>query len=640
MNVVSFFIIAIDIEKEKKEMNNKEVSKQILHYVGGAENVSKASHCYTRLRLVLNDFSKANKAEIEKISGVRGVVEKGGQLQIVIGNDVDKLHEEFSVLLGNVSNDKSSEEQKGTLVDTLSAIFFPVIGLMCASGLIKGLMALCVACGWLSDASTTYMIINGIGDTVFYYLPAFLGYTTAKRFGGSPFLGVAIGLALVYPNILALASAKPISVLFANTPFALNVTATIIGIPTVVVNYSNSVFPVVISVWVSTYFEKTMKKVSPSVVKSFFPATATLLVMVPLTLIVIGPIVSVLSSLIATGISAFYAFSPILASIVIAFSWQLLVLFGVHGMLFPLIFMNLGMYGFDTIFPAAFACSFTQVASCVAMSTIEKDADKKSISLSAAVSAFFGITEPAIYGVTLPNKKAFISTLIGSACGGFILGLAKIKMYIMGGMGVIGFLNYISPEGDFSQIIFVILAVIVAMIVTAVLTVLLNKVSKDTNTTVQTEVSEDVSVVSPLSGIVHPLSECSDETFAKEIMGKGCFIDPKQDYVTAPVDGVVSALFPTNHAIGITADNGAEILVHVGIDTVELNGKFFKGLVKQGDKVSCKDRLVEFDSKAIRDAGYKMETMVIVTNSDRYNVSLQTTGQVSNGDVILKLERK
>lgn len=617
-------------------MDYKEVSKQILSYVGGLDNISKASHCYTRLRLVLNDFSKAEKTAIEKISGVKGVVEKGGQLQIVIGNDVDKLYEAFSSLMGNTNN-KPLNEEKTTVVDTISSIFFPVIGLMCASGLIKGLMALCVACGWLSDSSTTYVIINGIGDTVFYYLPAFLGYTTAKRFGGSPFLGLAIGLALVYPNILSLSSAKSISVLFANTPFELNVTATIMGIPTVVVDYSSSVFPVIVSVILSVYVEKVLKKISPSVVKSFLPATITLLVMVPLTLIIIGPIVSVLSSWIATLIANFYEFSPIIASIVIAFAWQLLIMFGLHGMIFPLIFMNLGMYGFDTIFPAAFPCSFTQVASCFALAFLEKNVDKKSISMSAAISAVFGITEPAIYGVTLPNKKAFIATLIGSACGGLVVGFAKIKMYVMGGMGIVGFLNYISPNGDFSQLICVVLAVVVSMVVTVVLTILLNKGSKNEKTDTQTKTC---TVLSPLTGEIHPLTESSDETFAKEIMGKGCFIIPENNCVVAPVSGVVSALFPTSHAIGITADDGLELLIHIGIDTVELDGQFFKALVKQGSKVLCGDSLIEFDSKAIIEAGYKLETAIIVTNSDSYTVSLVGKGHVTNKDAILKVESK
>lgn len=569
-------------------MKYESMIKSIIDNIGGKDNVNNVTHCYTRLRFVLKDNQKANKDKLENIKGIKGVVEKGGQLQLVIGNEVTEVYDEFCALSGLKENSQPTNEKK-SFVDTISAIFFPIIGLMCASGLIKGLVALLVALGIIDGSSTTYTIINGIGDAVFYYLPAFLGYTTAKRFNGSPFLGMAIGLSLVYPNILGLSSAEPISVLFANTPFAANVTATIFGIPTTVVNYSSSVFPVIISVLVAVQFEKFLNKNTPKVLKSFLPACITLLIMVPLTLIVIGPIVSILSNMIANGISAFYGFSPILASILLAAIFQILIMFGLHGMLFPIIFMNIGMMGYDIIFPACFVCSFTQIAACIALSLKDKNPDRKAIAMSAAISAIFGITEPAIYGVTLPNKKAFISSVIASGIGGIVIGIAQVKMYVLGGMGVIGFLNFISADSGNTQLIYVIIAVCVAMVATFILTLITNKNIDDT--TVEKTTNENItkdtetSVYSPIKGEVKELKSCSDETFANELLGKGVLILPSEGTVYAPFDGTIASVFPTKHAIGLKSNSGVELLIHVGIDTVSLNGKYFNALKKDNDVI-------------------------------------------------------
>lgn len=606
-------------------MKYERMVNSILQKVGGKENITNLTHCYTRLRFVLKDNAKADKPALEQIKGVKGVVEKGGQLQIVIGNEVSDVYDEFCQISGLKESPESGKNEKKSFIDTISAIFFPIIGLMCASGLIKGLLALLVACHALSDTSTTYIILNGIGDTIFYFLPAFLGYTTAKRFGGSPFLGMAIGLALVYPNILALSSAEPISVLLEGTPFASNVTATILGIPTIVVNYSSSVFPVIISVLVSVQFEKLITRYSPKVVKSFLPACLTLLIMVPLTLIVIGPIVSILSNLIANGISAFYGFSPILASILLAAIFQILIMFGLHGMLFPIIFMNIGMMGYDIIFPACFVCSFTQIAACLALSIREKDVEKRSIATSAGVSAIFGITEPAIYGVTLPNKKAFISSVVASAIGGIVIGIAQVKMYVLGGMGIVGFLNFISGDGSNAQLVYVVLAVCVAMVAAFLLTFVLNKdmakptaAQSDSSAPAQPAAAQENAIYAPVHGAVKALQTCSDETFASEMLGKGVVILPAEGAVYAPFDGTIASVFATKHAIAFVSDTGAEVLVHVGIDTVSLNGQCFNALKSDGARVKRGEKVLEFDINGIQQAGYSTEVPVIVTNSDDY----------------------
>ncbi len=616
----------------------------IIENVGGKDNIESLIHCYTRLRFVLKDPSKANKKALENQKGISGVVISGGQYQIVIGNHVEDVYKDV-VQIGSIKVNKeqpAGENKKSSFVDVISGIFLPIIGAMCACGMIKGLAALLVATGLVQDTSTTYTVIQAAGDSIFYFLPVFLGFTAAKRFGGNPFTGMVIGAAMIYPSIVGLASAEPISSLFAGSMFETSIVGTFAGIPLVGMNYSSSVFPILITTFVGVKLENAINKHTPKVLKSFFAPFITILVMVPATLIIIGPIISILSNVLATGISSFYGFSPIIASVLFAVLWQIMIMFGLHGMIFPIIFMNLAMYGYDFLFPATFVACFTQVAACVAMSLRTKDVEKKSVYISSAVSAIFGITEPAIYGVTLPNKKAFIASEIGCALGGLVVGFASAKMYVLGGMGIVGFINYISPEGSYSGVMTMALATVLAVVACFIITYLWIGKDQDQKVEEKQEVNqaeERNTVYSPLKGEVKALHEGSDQTFASGMMGEGIIVVPEEGVVRAPFTGVLTTIFPTGHAMGLCSNDGLEVLIHVGLDTVNLGGKYFTPMKKSGDEVRKGEVIVKFDLEKIKAEGYVIETPIIVTNSANYShITPSQLIKVNYGEKLMGIE--
>ena len=637
---ISIIVVLSRTDKGEYHMKYEALAHFIVENVGGKDNIESLIHCYTRLRFVLKDPSKANKKALENQKGISGVVISGGQYQIVIGNHVEDVYKDV-VQVGHIKVTKeqpAGENQKSSFVDVISGIFLPIIGSMCACGMIKGLAALLVALGAVQDASTTYTVLNAAGDSVFYFLPVFLGFTAAKRFGGNPFTGMVIGAAMVYPSIVGLASAEPIRSLFQGSMFETSVVGTFAGIPLVGMNYSSSVFPILITTFVGVKLERAINKRTPKVLKSFLAPFITILVMVPATLLIIGPIISILSNVLATGISSFYEFSPVVATVLFAVLWQIMIMFGLHGMIFPIIFMNLAMYGYDFLFPATFVACFTQAAACIAMSLRTHDEEKKSVCISSAVSAIFGITEPAIYGVTLPNKKAFIASEIGCALGGLVVGIASAKMYVLGGMGIVGFINYISPEGSYSGVMTMALATVVAVGVCFILTYLWT--GKDEDKKVEEKNTEEKNVVySPLKGEVKTLREGSDQTFASGMMGEGIIVVPEEGVVRAPFSGVLTTIFPTGHAMGLCSNDGVEVLIHVGLDTVNLGGKYFTPMKQSGDEVKKGEVIVKFDLEKIKAEGYVIETPIIVTNSANYShITPSQLTKVNYGEKLMGIE--
>lgn len=448
-------------------MAYEKLAKDIMAKMGGVENVKSVMHCYTRLRFVLHDESIAdsNKSDLEKLDGVSGVVKSNGQYQIVIGSHVDDV---FAALPSNSStqpkqNAPSEVNQKFSLIDFVNGVFMPVMGVLCATGIIKGVVTLLGVLKVLDVEGVTYVSLLALGDTVLYFFPVFLGYTAMKRFGGTPFIGMVLGAAMIYPTLISLATGEPIGVLFAGSLIEVKTMGALFGVPFVAMNYSSSVFPVIIGAFLAAQIEKQVKQWMPKVLANFMIPTIVLLIIFPIVLLFIGPAVTILSTVIAQGIAGLQSFNHILAAIVVGVSWQLLIIFGLHGMLFPIIFMNLQMFGFDTIFPALFICSFTQVAACLAVVLTDKNQTRKTTAISAGISAVFGITEPAVYGVSLPSKPVFVSTVISSGIGAAIIGITGVKMYVLGGMGIFGFFNFVSPDGV-SYMTQVALAVVVAMV--------------------------------------------------------------------------------------------------------------------------------------------------------------------------------
>lgn len=611
-------------------MKYEQLAKDIIKNVGGKENVNSLTHCVTRLRFKLKDESKANTDVLKNMDGVVTVVQSGGQYQVVIGNHVPDVYADVTAVGGfsAASEDDSNENMNAfnKFIDIISGVFAPTLGVLAATGMIKGFNALFVAFSILTDKDGTYQILNAIGDSLFYFLPIFLGYTASKKFKLNEFTGMAIGAAMVYPKIIALTTGDPLFKVLSGTMFESSVSTTFLGLPVILMNYSSTVIPIIIAIFVASKIEKFFKNIIPDVVKTFLVPFCTLLVIVPLTFLAIGPISTWAGQLLGAITSAIYNFSPIVAGLFIGAFWQVFVIFGLHWGLVPIAFNNLATLGYDSVLALSVAASFAQTGVVGAILLKTKNKKLKSLAIPAFISGIFGVTEPAIYGITLPKKKPFIISCIGASIGGGIIGFFGSKGYMIGGMGIFALPSYISPNGMDKGFYGMAIAMVVGFVLGFVM-MLFAKFEDDPEVSQATKVNSLVKqeiLVSPIKGEVKPLSEVKDEAFSKGALGKGIAIEPIEGKVVAPVDGVLTTFFPTCHALGITSNSGAEILIHVGMDTVQLDGKYFTPKAKQGDIVKAGDVLLEFDIEAIKAEGYSIITPVIITNSDNYLDVIET----------------
>ncbi|MGG4218655.1 beta-glucoside-specific PTS transporter subunit IIABC [Paenibacillus jamilae] len=622
-------------------MKYETLAKDIIRNVGGRENVNSLTHCITRLRFKLKDENKANTDALKNMDGVVTVVKSGGQYQVVIGNHVPEVYADVAAIGGFQAGD--SEEASGEkvslfnrFIDTISGVFTPTLGVLSATGMIKGFTALFVALGWLTVTSGTYQILNALGDCLFYFFPVFLGYTSAKKFNANIFIGMAIGASLVYPTFSTItASGKPLYTLFSGTIFESPVYITFLGIPVILMSYASTVLPIIVSTYVGSKIENFFKKVIPSVVRTFLVPFFTLLVIVPLALIVIGPLSTWAGQLLGAATLFVYNLSPIIEGIIMGAFWQVFVIFGLHWGLVPIAMNNLAVLKFDPILAATLGASFAQTGVVLAILFKTKNVKLRSLSIPAVISGIFGVTEPAIYGITLPRKKPFILSCIASAVGGGIIGMMGTKGYIIGGLGIFAIPSYISPSGIDSGFYGAVIGILVSFVLGFLLMFFggfkddeVKETKKEASTAIAAKGGEVLvrqeTVISPLMGDIKPLSEVTDEAFSTGALGKGIAIEPSEGKVVSPVDGVLTSLFSSGHAIGITSDQGVEILIHVGKDTVKLKGKHFYPKVKQGEAVQKGQLLMEFDLEAIKEAGYVLTTPVIVANTASYLDVIET----------------
>lgn len=623
-------------------MKYEKLAKDIIKNIGGKENVNSVTHCITRLRFKLKDESKANTDVLKNMDGVVTVIKSGGQYQVVIGNHVPDVYKDV-VEVGGFNNESSSDDNDvkektslfNSFIDVISGVFSPILGLLAATGMIKGLTALFLAIGWLSKTSGTYEILNAIGDSLFYFFPIFLGYTSAKKFKLNHFTGMVIGAALVYPALSGLTAGNPLFTLFQGTVIESPVYITFLGIPVILMTYSSSVIPIIIATYVASKVERGFKKIIPDVVKTFLVPFCTILVVIPLTFIVIGPIATWAGQILGSITLGIYNFSPLVAGLFIGGFWQVFVIFGLHWGLVPVAINNISMLGYDTILAMSFAASFAQIGVVLAIWIKTRDKKLKSLCIPAFISGLFGVTEPAIYGVTLPRKKPFILSCIASGVGGAIIGVMGTKQYIIGGLGIFGIPSFIDTSVGIDRAFY---GALIAMVVAFVFGFLLvwlvgfkddnfggeDKNKQDNKEVKQESLTNQEVIISPLKGEVTELSKVEDEAFSTGLLGKGIAIKPVEGKVVAPAGGVVTTFFPTGHALGITTDNGTEILIHVGMDTVQLEGKYFTPRVKQGDKIKAGDVLLEFDINKIKESGFSTITPVIITNSDKYLDIIET----------------
>ncbi|WP_405159218.1 beta-glucoside-specific PTS transporter subunit IIABC [Paenibacillus sp. FSL H8-0283] len=620
-------------------MSQEKLAKEIVELVGGEKNVESLVHCATRLRFVLKDDAKADKAKLEKTEGIIAVKENGGQFQVVVGNKVPEVYS----AIGQISNilDDSTDKEKprkaakglGGIIDIISSIFAPLLGVMAGAGILKGLLLIASNIGWLETTETTYTILYAAADSLFYFLPLLLAVTTARKFQGNMFVAMTIAGALIYPSIVALKS--------EGTP------TDFFGIPVILMNYSSTVIPIILAVIVMSKLEKFFNKTLHDSVKNFVTPLFLLVIMVPLTLLVFGPFGVYVGNGIAAGLVAAFGFSPLLAGAVMGASWQLLVIFGIHWGLIPVFINNVAVYGQDGVKPAATASIFAQTGAAFGVMLKTKNKKLKTLAGSSTLTALFGITEPAIYGVTLPLKRPFIAGVIGGAVGGAIIGQAGTLAFASGAPGLLTLPIFYGPGGQgFPGLI---LGIVVSFVVSAVLTYIMGfkdpveeETKSESTTSAQQSVratnASDENVFSPIEGTIVELSEVPDPAFASGAMGKGIAIEPTVGRVVAPFDGTVTVAFKKKHALAVVSDTGAEILVHVGVDTVKLDGQHFVSHIKEGDRVQAGDLLLEFDIAQIKAAGYHTVTPIIVTNSANYEeVIPQATGQVHSQELLLKL---
>ena len=653
-------------------MAYEDLSREIIADIGGKDNVVSVVHCTTRLRFKLKDMKKANDDKLKATDGVISVVKSGGQYQVVIGNNVADVYDTL-VKVGGFSGggsisdddvDNSNMSLADKFIDLISGIFNPLLGAMCAGGMIKGFNAMFLAFGWLSATSGTYVILNAIGDSLFYFLPIILGISSAKKFGINTYLGATIGAALCYPSIVSMASSKTaLFTVFKGTFLEAPVHMTFLGIPVISMNYTTSVIPIIIAVWFASKVQKVARKVIPDVVKTFLVPFIVLLITVPVTFLVIGPVATWLGNGVAEIVSAIYNFSPVIAGILMGAFWQVFVIFGVHWGFVAVMMTNIAAMGFDPIIGLSFAASFAQTGVVLAMIFQTKDEKTRSIAIPAFVSGIFGVTEPAIYGLTLPRKKPFILSCIASAVGGGLIGLFGTKTYLMAGMGIFAIPCAMGKNGIDMGVYGLMIGMAVAIVLGFALQMIFGKKSVDGNLaeqaavsatagsagandsantdTVKAEVSynREEELVAPINGQVVPLSDVKDEVFSSGSMGKGIAIEPQEGKVCSPLDGEVVMVFPTGHAIGLKSTNGAEVMIHIGMDTVELEGKGFTTLVKKGQAVKKGDPLIKFDMEAIKKAGFKLTTPIVVTNSNEYQeITAIADGPITIGTALLDLK--
>lgn len=627
-----------------------ELAQDIVAHVGGKDNIIKLVHCVTRLRFTLKDESKAYDDYLKQRDGIVTVVKAGGQYQVVIGNHVPDVYDTVLKVAGIQGEGgidvNEGDVPQGNLFDQfialVSGLFQPILGALSAAGMIKGLVAILAAVG-VKETSGLYVILNAAGDGFFQFLPVILALTAAKRFKMEQFTALALNFALAYPNIAA-------SFANGNVDF--------LGLPVIFPSssYLQTVLPIILTVWVGSKIEKFFKKIIPDVVKVFVVPFFVILITVPLAYLAIGPVMNWASNLIGVIFTNIYGFSPIVFGILLGTLWQVLVMFGLHWGLVSIAILDFSTKGWSTLLVASTAICFAQAGALLNIFLRTKEDKVKQLTIPAFISALFGVTEPAIYDITLPMRTPFIMTCVAGAIQGAFLGFFNTTAYTMGGMGLFAIPSYFTPKHvpagantDVNNVWYFLIAILMSFVIGFVLTQLtkipylyggpdVKPVSGDKAAESIAELKElkQEIIASPMIGQVVKLENVPDEVFASGAMGKGIAIDPADGTVVAPAAGEITLVFPTGHAIGMRTENGAEILIHVGMDTVSLAGKGFNTFVQVGDKVDAGQKLLEFDLATIREANLPVISPVIVTNSTEFEDVLTTqNARVNIGDYLL-----
>ncbi|NRT80917.1 beta-glucoside-specific PTS transporter subunit IIABC [Clostridium beijerinckii] len=623
------------------------VAKEIIEKIGGVSNVSSVIHCMTRLRFTLKDESIVNDEEVKKIKGVMGIMKKGGQYQIIIGNEVSKCYKEV-LKLGNFSDSANNTEGSNEKQNIITKVLDVVSGSMSATmpaiigaGMVKVLVVLLTTIGLLSNTNQAYTILSALGDATFYFLPMILVISTSKKFNINPYTFAAVIGVMVYPDFVKLLGAgSPVSFL---------------GLPVTTASYGYSVIPVILMAWVMKYIEEIVDKITPTVTKNFLKPMLILLIAMPIAIIVIGPLGFLVGKGLSTVMYTIQDKANWIALPLMAAFMPLIVMTGMHWAFVPMALTALANPGYETLLLVAMLPSnLAQGASALAVSLKSKNKDLKQVASASSISALLaGVTEPAMYGVTIKYKKPLIASMIASGIAGLYAGIVALKVYVFATPALISIVQFIDPNGS-SNFINALITAAIAIVGSFALTWIIgfddpaneeieeilieNKMEVKEAALDKAEAKSEAIILAPIEGKSVSLSQVNDITFSEEIMGKGAAIIPSKGIAVSPVNGVISALFETKHAIGITAEDGTEILIHIGLDTVKLGGKHFTAHIKSGDKVKIGDLLVEFDIEAIKSEGYEVITPVLVTNSSDYKDVLSLIDKdVKEKDELIKV---
>lgn len=637
----------------------KALANDIVKNVGGEENVNGLRHCVTRLRFNLKDESKADTDTIKQLDGVVTVMKASGQYQVVIGNEVSNVYEAIvaSTNLGGDESNGQDEPEKDDrklvdkAIDFISGVFQPFLMPLAATGMIKGIVAILGTMGLNAGNSGLYLLLQAVGDAFFQYLPVMVAVTTARKLKMNVFTALAIAVAFLHPALSASMQNDVLYTLFEGTPFASDIYSTVFGLPLILPSngYFSAIIPIILAVWLGARLEKWFKKRIPSTVNSFLTPFFTIMIAVPIALMVVGPIATWAASLIGVFFTWLQGVSPLVFGALLAASWQLLVIFGLHWGIIPISYLLLAETGLNPLGPLMQISTFGVLGVLIAMLVKGKEKKLKDIAIPGTISTLFGVTEPVIYGIMIPLRKPFVYAIIANIFAGAYAGATATTAYRTGGLGIFSLMNMIDNEGNlganfWNVVISYAIAVAIGFILQMVFPVnrLAEELPNETLTsdplkgeTASTEgavsdaemavsAKEEI-IASPLVGDILPLSAVADEVFASGALGKGVAIQPSEGKVLAPANGTVSVLFKTGHAVGITTDTGVELLIHIGLDTVNLDGRGYTIHVEEGQKVSAGDLLVEFEIGTINEAGYDTITPVIVTNTDNFTDVLTTT---------------
>lgn len=626
--------------------NYDELAKQIVKHVGGVENINGLTHCVTRLRFQLKDNNKADEAALKSLNGVLTVVIGNGQYQVVIGNAVgdvfDTIFRLFPIKSGKAVNGEAEGEKTGNpftrALNKMAAIINPVVPALAGAGMIKALLViLSTTLGVLNNTGSTYLILAAASNSVFYFLPLFLAFSSANAFQCNPFVSLAIVAELMEPNFTSLMTN------------AGDVTS-FLSIPVYLMSYSGTLIPPIVAILAYSKLEKFLKKFIPKSIELFALPMVSLLIMVPLTMIVIGPIGVILADTVANAVNFMAMRTGLIAGLVVGAGWTLLVMVGIHWGVVPIMVGNIATYGYDLIRPMVACATFASSGAAFGVFLKSKNKETKAFAASTMVPALLGgVTEPVVYGISLRYKKPLIAQIIGGGVAGAFMGAMHVKaiVYVFPALTTL-------PAFFGETFLFYIIGISIAFFVTAALTYLLgipkeaaatasanNAASVEAPQSSTASAGNEVVLSSCLKGTVVPLEQVKDEVFSSKTLGDGIGIVPEEGVLYAPVDGIISNVSETFHAVGIDAPDGMPILMHIGIDTVALNGKGFKPCVKEGQHVNCGDKLIEFDISVIKEAGYDTTTMLLVTDMDEVSdIEFTSKTAVQAGDIIIKYRRK